>query len=398
MPRLLLVRHAQSKNNLSNARIREELRDDPERMHAEAARAREPDPDLSELGRAQAERVAEHLAPILSEPRSLLVSSPMRRALQTATPIAARVGLERFVCEAGLFEVGGCHYCGELRPSATAAALEAEFPVRCGAMDPEGWYAGHGGAETSDEARARVERAIAWAEATLAAGTHETVVVIAHGDLLSRWLRRWLHVPWQRGLAFVHGNTGITTLSWDRREGLLLEGFNSLTHLPPKLRSGADAEFWWRYAWPDLELSRYESWAAIPGELAVELAELRARHLLEPEGKSLADYATSDARSVHLVALAEGELAGYVQYDPELGRLRQLVVGPRHRRSRLGRRLVGAVEDEARRDGRDELLVHAWVDSVGFYAALGFVARGAVESGAPVAWQAMVKQGLSRTC
>ena len=254
MPQLLLVRHAQSRNNLSNARIREQFRADPDRMHEEAERAREPDPELSEAGREQAKLLAQVLAPVLASPRSLLVSSPMRRALRTATPIAALAGIERFVCEAELYEVGGCHYLDEAQPSSNAAQLEAEFPVTCRGVGSEGWYSSSSTSERPEEVSVRIDRVIAWAERTLASEDHDTIVAVVHGDLLSRWLRRWLQVPSSRGLAFVHGNTGISTLSWDRANGLLLESLNALAHLPPQLRTGADSEFWWRYAWPDLEL------------------------------------------------------------------------------------------------------------------------------------------------
>ncbi|PRP96931.1 histidine phosphatase family protein [Enhygromyxa salina] len=252
MPRLLLVRHAQSENNLANDRLREEFRSDPERMYAEAERSRQADPALTEAGREQALLLADLLAPTLAAARSLLVSSPMRRALQTATPIAARAGLDRFVCEGDLFEVGGCHYCDVARPSANAAQIEAEFPVVCHGVSTEGWFSGRSASERAEEVSARVDRVIAWTERTLAGGEHDTVVVVAHGDLLSRWLRRWLQIPTTRGLAFVHGNAGITTLSWDRTDGVLVEGLNALDHLPLRLQTGAEAEFWWRYAWPDL--------------------------------------------------------------------------------------------------------------------------------------------------
>ncbi|KIG16636.1 hypothetical protein DB30_04255 [Enhygromyxa salina] len=251
MPRLLLVRHAQSENNLSNARIREQFRSDPERMQLEANRARQADPELTETGREQASLLAKTLAPILASSRSLLVSSPMRRALRTAAASAERAGIDRFTCEGELFEVGGCHYCDEARPSSTTAQIEAEFPVACRNIGPEGWYGGRAVSERANEVSARVDRVITWANTILASGDHDTIVVVTHGDLLSRWLRRWLHVPASRGLAFVHGNTGVTTLSWDPSDGLLLEGLNAVEHLPAPLRTGADSEFWWRYAWPE---------------------------------------------------------------------------------------------------------------------------------------------------
>jgi 2,3-bisphosphoglycerate-dependent phosphoglycerate mutase len=391
MPRLLLVRHAQSANNVSSDQAREQFRGDAERIQAESERNREPDPELSEAGRQQAELLADALAPMLRGDRTLLVSSPMRRALLTAAPVAARAGLarERFVCEGDLFEVGGCYYGEEARPSTTAAQLEAEFSVRCRGIGADGWFAGRQGPESNSEARERIDRVIDWIEHTLASDEHGLVVVIGHGDLFTRWLRRWFGIPWSRGLAFVHANTGISRLTWNREHGALLEFTNDLRHLPDALRTG-DGDSWWNYATPDLEIVRYRGWSAMPAALAGEVATLR-RALHEPEGKSLGDYADSDARSVHFVAHAEGSVAGYVQFDPQGGRLRQLIVEPGHRGARLGRRLVAAVEAEARAQGHRELLVHGWVSSLGFYRALGFAERGEIVSGQGVAWQALGK-------
>jgi probable phosphoglycerate mutase len=49
------------------------------------------DPPLSDVGRVQAERVGDHLA---GEGVDHLVSSPMRRAVETAAPLAVRLGLD----------------------------------------------------------------------------------------------------------------------------------------------------------------------------------------------------------------------------------------------------------------------------------------------------------------
>jgi 2,3-bisphosphoglycerate-dependent phosphoglycerate mutase len=391
MPRLLLVRHAQSANNVSSDEARERYLGDAERIHAESERTRVPDPELSKAGFEQAELLAHALAPMLRGDRTLLVSSPMRRALLTAAPMAARAGLERerFLCQGDLYEIGGCYYGDAAHPTTTAAQLEAEFPVRCRGIGPDGWYVGRTGAESSDEARERVDRIITWIEHTLASDAHDLVVVIGHGDLFTRWLRRWFGIPWARGLAIVHANTGITKLTWSRDAGALLEFTNDLRHLPESLRTG-DGDSWWRYVSPDLEIARYVGWPAMSSELACEVSTLR-RALHEAEGKSMLDYADSDARSVHFVAHAEGRVAGYVQFDPQTGRLRQLIVNPGHRSARLGRRLVIAVETEARAQGHSELRVHAWVSSAAFYRALGFAERGAVVSGEGVAWQPLGK-------
>jgi broad specificity phosphatase PhoE/predicted GNAT family N-acyltransferase len=390
MPRLLLVRHAQSDNNVSNDRVRAEYQDDLSRVIAESERLRAPDPELSELGRRQADLLADHLAPLLAEPDTMLVSSPMRRALQTATPLGVRANLprERFICERELYEVGGCYYLEHAQPSATAAQLEAEFPVSCNWPSEQEWFAGHSAPESMDDVRARVERVILWVERLLDRGP-KLVIIVAHGDLLTRWLRRWLGVPWPSSMAFVHANTGITSLAHDRTHGLLLESLNAIGHLPTLLHSG-HGEGWWRYVSPELEISRVSGWSALTSELAAALLELRAK-LFEPEQKRASDYAESDARSVHFIARGSGQVAGYVQYDPANGRLRQLIVDARFRGMRLGRRLVAAVEAEARRQGQSELRVHAWAQSRDFYRAMGFVAFGDLVEGPGVAWQAMHK-------
>ena len=393
MPRIHFVRHAQSENNLSSARIRGESWDNPARMQSEVERARKPDPTLSEVGFEQCTHLAARLEDLARSPRTLLISSPTRRALLTTLPLARAAQLERFECRGDLYEVGGCYYCGRAVASATAAQLEAEFPVRCESLPAQGWFAGHVQTEGDDEARARVDRAIAWIETLLAGGAYDDLILVVHGDLMSRWLRRWLGVPWARDLAFVHGNTGITQLAWDARRGLQLRALNDESHLPVELRTGDDTEAWWRYALPDLELRRYQGWGALPGVLADEVGALRATQLLAPEGKTLAGCVESDARSLHVVAWAQGALAGYVQYDPELERLRQLVVAPASRGAGLGRRLVSAVEDEVRRQARGQLRVHAWIESRDFFGFMGFEAPGEVVGGADGerAWIAMVK-------
>ncbi|MBN9563962.1 MAG: histidine phosphatase family protein [Alphaproteobacteria bacterium] len=77
---MILLRHGQSEFNL----------------HFTATR-RDPgihDPKLTELGHAQAEAAAEALA---SERISRIIVSPYTRALQTAAPVARRLGLPVFV-------------------------------------------------------------------------------------------------------------------------------------------------------------------------------------------------------------------------------------------------------------------------------------------------------------
>lgn len=253
MPRLLLVRHAQSDNNVSSARARQRYATDPLAQRRETARARQADPGLSALGREQLSPLTRRLEPVAREPSTLLVTSPMRRTLDTAAAIAAAAELPRarFVCVGDLYEIGGCHYCGRAEPSASAAQIERDWPVRCERVDPAGWYAGYTHIESAEQAAARVARIIAWADAQLGSARFATIIVVAHGDLLSRWLREWLGVLPGRKLAFAHANTGVTTLDWHAEHGLQLRGLNDTSHLPAELVSGAEVEAWWRYAEPD---------------------------------------------------------------------------------------------------------------------------------------------------
>lgn len=69
MPRLILVRHGEASAGWGDAR----------------------DPGLSDLGRAQAEAVAEVLAPQGPVP---VITSPLRRTRETAAPLARRWGLQ----------------------------------------------------------------------------------------------------------------------------------------------------------------------------------------------------------------------------------------------------------------------------------------------------------------
>ena len=56
-----------------------------------------PEVHLNDVGRAQAERLAERLA---QAPIAALYSSPLERARETAAPLAKRLGLEVRMCEA----------------------------------------------------------------------------------------------------------------------------------------------------------------------------------------------------------------------------------------------------------------------------------------------------------
>lgn len=369
MPQVLLVRHAQSEANLAQEKMWTGSSGGLADYLLEAKRAFNHDPDLSPKGRQQAEALARAFAPSFSDlgERALLVSSPMRRALQTAMPMAQQAKLEsrQFLCHAELFEVGSRLYRHNTRPSQFAAQLETEYQLRCCEVPSDESYARREKGESANEARARIDRVVKWADTTLGGHEHELIVVIAHGHLITRWLRHWAGAPWGHGLAFVHGNAGVTMVDWDRDEGIVLESVNDQSHLPEALRSGGNGN-WRAYALPDVEIERYEGCAEMPEVIAKQLRAM------------VPELEKHDKHRVHFVAFVEGELAGHAAYERETGRLRQLLVSPARRRARLGRRLVSAVEREAADDLLSELAVHAPAETLEFFEALGFEARAEV--------------------
>lgn len=262
MKQVLLVRHAESENNAIHARIVAEMPEASPERRARMERERASDPSLSALGREQARLLADAMARRMQDRRPLLITSPMQRALCTAGEVASAIQIDRdrFWCHGEIYEIGGSYHGATAQPTTTAREIESQFRVTCHRLPPEGWYAGRNGRETADEARQRVDRAIAWMEALLGREdpAFDTIVVVTHGEFMTRWMRRWLGVAWSKHLAFVHGNTGITALIWDARRGILVDTLNDVGHLPDHLRTDVQ-ETWWRLAAPEVDIARHVS-------------------------------------------------------------------------------------------------------------------------------------------
>lgn len=133
----------------------------------------EPDPGLSPLGRAQAEDAAAALA----EQGSLAVlSSPMRRCLETAAPYAARRSLTPVV-QPRISEVATPHGVGDRR-----AWLAQNFPWRTGVDQPT-W------STLDSELRRWRAEVLGWAhgvDADCAAFTHFVAINVIVGAALGR--------------------------------------------------------------------------------------------------------------------------------------------------------------------------------------------------------------------
>lgn len=145
-----------------------------------AIAGRAPGVSLNEIGRGQAERLAERLAEL---PVDAVYSSPLERALETARPIADRLRLE--VREApGLVELDFGNWTGrtidELRES---AAWQLFNSLRSSSRIP--------GGELMLEAQARIV-----AELEGLRACHDGVVVtVSHGDVIRGAIAHYAGIP-----------------------------------------------------------------------------------------------------------------------------------------------------------------------------------------------------------
>jgi probable phosphoglycerate mutase len=129
------------------------------------------DPELTEDGLAQAERVAAEVAKLKPE---VLISSPLKRARQTADAIARATGLE-VIEDTDWYELSFGTWDGK-----SIEEVKAETPD-----DYQAWLNSSsyrpGGGESYDEARLRVDAAL---EKLLAEYPGKKVVVVTHNGVI----------------------------------------------------------------------------------------------------------------------------------------------------------------------------------------------------------------------
>ena len=202
---LVLVRHA------------EPIRIGPEESGGEAV-----DPQLTARGLDQAERLGTWLA---AEPVHHVVSSPLRRASETAQPLAEAHGL---VVEtiAGLreWDAGADHYI-------PMEELRETKDDRWQAM-VEGRWEDYGG-ENPQRFR---ERIVPTLDAVVEAHPGETVVVVCHGGVINVYLGALLGLS--RHLWFDPAYTSISRVRAARSGERSLTSLNETAHLYAKRESG----------------------------------------------------------------------------------------------------------------------------------------------------------------
>jgi 2,3-bisphosphoglycerate-dependent phosphoglycerate mutase len=217
MKRVYLIRHGQSANNAL-----------PEAL-------RVCDPDLTDVGRRQAESTA-----AWAEERRVdfLYCSPFLRALETMRPIAERKGVPVHV-RADIFEQGGCysgHLPGKQRgePGMARQRLEAVYPTWTvdDRIANTGWWGRD--YETLDQATQRSVDVATWLKTHVAQSPGVHLFVI-HADFKKLLLANMLADQSQVDLPNLRlYNAGITC--FDLVEGSWsLNDLNSVSHLTPSL-------------------------------------------------------------------------------------------------------------------------------------------------------------------
>ena len=258
--RVVLIRHGESTNNVAWI-------ESPSTYFG----TRLADPPLSGLGKIQASHAglwlrglgvggsaacsASPVARGAIGPINELMVSPMRRALQTAAPIAAHTGLVPRVC-LDLFECGGAFEGGEAKPSFGVggnprSVIASEFPAYSlpDALTEEGWYAAAATAatrETDEECVARSVRIVArLRERASALAANHTLVLVVHHDLICVISRQLLGlapeeiaVGWPAapptGDGFLSYNSAMTCIDLPKPapERGIMRFANMVRHLP----------------------------------------------------------------------------------------------------------------------------------------------------------------------
>lgn len=178
---------------------------------------------LSPLGHQQAAALAAAFAEL---PIDAIYASPLRRAMETAAPIAAALKLP-VQTDDRLKEIHAGIFQGLLWDEIEQQAPEEARLWR--QQDPDFVIPG------GESRRALMHRGQAVLEAIREAGQPQ-VVVVAHGGVLTAGLKGLLGVPVERN-PFSLFNASISRLHWDRR--IKLVTLNELDHLR---RAGIDRE------------------------------------------------------------------------------------------------------------------------------------------------------------
>jgi probable phosphoglycerate mutase len=186
------------------------------------------DPALAPEGEAQAERVAQRL---VSQRIDAIYVTTLRRTVQTAAPLAARLGLTPIV-EPDLREVHLGEWEGELFRKRVAEG----HPIALRMSAEERWDVIPGG-EPKDQFLARVRGAL---ERIAAAHVDQRVAVFTHGGVIGQLLS--YAVGTDRGFAFVGADNGSISHLVLHGDRWILRRYNDTAHLSDGMDLGPEPE------------------------------------------------------------------------------------------------------------------------------------------------------------
>ncbi len=221
---LYLIRHGQSQNNLGWAQQGEQY-------------SRFDDPELTEIGVRQAECLACFLGGPSPAGNRLglthLYTSLMVRAVSTAVPIAAAVGLPLYAW-ADWHESGGIFRddpeTGEPQglPGPGRSFFEQRYPtlILSPDLDERGWW--NRPHETRQERPLRAQRVLD--ELRVRHGEDDCVAVVGHGQFFNYVLWAILGLQRDDGIWFVVHNASITRLDFVRETRI---GYTNRTDFIP---------------------------------------------------------------------------------------------------------------------------------------------------------------------
>lgn len=242
--RLLLVRHAQSLNNVFYNNLRKEDFSSEKEWWTTLLTKRESDPRLSPVGEKQAKVLGDYLSKSLNADEYEIISSPMMRALLTCLPLAKRVG-KQIIVHSAFYEHHGCYKLNVAMPGSTKRELEEKFPVRCLPGMEKGWYYGHDEKETTAELHSRVESLYNWIynELPKLIFPVRTAIIMGHGTLFNVLIRHLLGCRLKGPHPLIlHTNIGISEINFVHVKGYgcgaLVKALNQTGHIPDNICTG----------------------------------------------------------------------------------------------------------------------------------------------------------------
>jgi 2,3-bisphosphoglycerate-dependent phosphoglycerate mutase len=174
------------------------------------------DPELSPAGRAQAGHLAEYLA---EERLDAIYASPLRRAMQTARPLADARGTDVTIVDAV------AEWDRNANEYVPVEELKAANDPRWQAILTNDWTSHD---ESPLEFHTRVVEAI---EALIDRHASQRIAVVCHGGVINRYLGHVLGLPLETGSFFYPNYTSIHRVAAARSGERSIVTVNETSHL-----------------------------------------------------------------------------------------------------------------------------------------------------------------------